>query len=1396
MIFLMFFSIFPTLKADIDKKSNYQKSDMTSKIINLSQTEIQQWCDLVGITEEPIIDVDRYKAKLQDRLGEEILEMRTKNSKVFIKPDNTYTHQVYSGNVHFQDINGNWLEFDNKIIDFNGYSEDLDTNFNYACEQNTIRTYFRDGYTTKDSILMVTDNDYLSWEPISMAYLDFEGTEIQITKAINRAPVIKNDKILYPGTYSQTSDLFIVKDQMLKHEFILKSLPELLNVYNPESNKDPGLEYLSYSGIFEPSSDLTLTIAENTNKVNIATTTCRPLELINSEGETVFTLPSPIAYELNNKKEQINCKYIIKPMEDRFELSIATPYNWLTDQERSYPVVIDPTVAFKFAPYEIDSNDTFISMANQDSNYGLDEDLFIGGQYLNESTLIKFDISSLPDKSIPFQDAKLWLRTSSYPDFNPNPADISVYKMEQDWTEGTGTFENQETDDGATWNSPKGGSTTWIDGPGGTYANSNVDYTLITGTNENYDFDVSGLLSGLDGWRNMPDTNYGLLVRYENRTNHPNEFKSFYSSFASTASFRPRLEVTFLNTIPTVKLFNKYTWNEDEPEINTIIDLDDHFDDADHQPLNITLWTGSDWGQKFECNIFKATLMNFGNPNNPDYYCIIQLKEHQWGTQKITFNATDRISPVESEITIEVKSVNDPPRLLPIDNQVAVEDEYLYVPLEVIEVENQRVFWETNVSDYNNPDYMDNLWIDADPNDKFNDKKKQLVFLPDNSNVPEVYVSIIVRDEKHTDYQPSIDMENITIKVSNINDDPIFTKVGYTVVLDKEETNLNVVQGVKKSFYIQAFDEDIENDDDLTFYSDTDPEDNFTITPLSGLDIPEDFRALNTEVVRIDFIPTNDHVGEFLVNVGVKDLSDSNDEIKIRFNVENTNDPPVIESHKPKNNAQFENIDFINFSCKVDDPDLYLPENIYTEKLNITWYLNISSEITKLGYGTSVLNKKFKAGEYKIEIIVTDLEGAKARKDFTINVIKAITLQNLVDREYKDNSTYDDIEYSYNTNTRKFTITQGQYGDVDVVRLTSYYEDENLVIVLKFFANISEPIELSIRIYLVNPGHTEEDPDYDVEYSENFFDKVLYKPAEDEYFGYFTEDDGYLDERNNNEFIVKYSLADLEEGITDLFKPLTRDFEIFAIVKYKNVEYVDDEKIENFRYDSIGHISAFAPKPSAPSDDKKEGGIDMAVMGAGIGVIIVIIIIIIILFMIIQKRKKEDKKTVIDFSQQRPTGQAPAPGQIPQLFMSPFEQQFKTPPAMGPGPSSGMPAPSYPGSVSPSQPVQTTQYSSQPVPSPPPQPQLAPQTQIQQQPPTGPQVGQTPGMLPPHQQQRATQTTQTMQPQPSTTTQSRQPGPMQMQPQRQPPKPQPQPQPKPQPTPTQQGQTQQKPQQK
>ncbi len=110
----------------------------------------------------------------------------------------------------------------------------------------------------------------------------------------------------------------------LKYSCIEEGIKESLIINNKQDNYD---------------FDFTLDIKDLTPKFNEETNT---LEL-QKDGETIYTILSPYMIDANEKRSD-DCYYEISVDESVLTLSLRVNADWVNDNERVFPVVIDPTI--------------------------------------------------------------------------------------------------------------------------------------------------------------------------------------------------------------------------------------------------------------------------------------------------------------------------------------------------------------------------------------------------------------------------------------------------------------------------------------------------------------------------------------------------------------------------------------------------------------------------------------------------------------------------------------------------------------------------------------------------------------------------------------------------------------------------------------------------------------------------------------------------------------------------------------------------------------------------------------------------------------------------------------------------------------------------------------------
>ena len=183
---------------------------------------------------------------------------------------------------------------------------------------------------------------------------------------------------------------------------------------------------------------------------------------------------------------------------------------------------------------------------------------------------------------------------------------------------------------------------------------------------------------------------------------------------------------------------------------------------------------------------------------------------------------------------------------------------------------------------------------------------------------------------------------------------------------------------------------------------------------------------------KLSFIPDNDMVGIYKINVSVKDQGNIepiglSDIKEFTLEIKNVNDPPVAVITYPADNSKFNTSSIIALSGENStDSDF-----IHGESLKYYWYIleNGTDEILIGGFNIPTSETQIKkAGYHKIKLKVKDREGAT---DETMIDIRIITL--VGDIPGGDDTDEDGIpdlwELRYDMDTEKFDSDQDPDND-------------------------------------------------------------------------------------------------------------------------------------------------------------------------------------------------------------------------------------------------------------------------------------------------------------------------------------------------------------------------------
>ena len=256
----------------------------------------------------------------------------------------------------------------------------------------------------------------------------------------------------------------------------------------------------------------------------------------------------------------------------------------------------------------------------------------------------------------------------------------------------------------------------------------------------------------------------------------------------------------------------------------------------------------------------------------PDGKDLVYTPYANWsGEDSFTYRHTDMVDEDPSGVVnITVDPTNDIPVITTMDVEVVMEGEQYSVQYEATDADPDDVLtWSFD---------SDGAWL------SFDEGTGVVSGLPTNDDVGSYRVNVTV-----TDINATADRHSFLLRVGNVNDAPTISSVDVTTV---DEDDLY-------SVYYQAVDIDPTRDV-LVWSLDTD----------SGWLAMHDNHLVGT--------PTNDDVGEHVVNVTVSDGNGGLEWTEFTITVKNTNDPPSIISHPPTVATEDEEY---NITLEAEDVD-------------------------------------------------------------------------------------------------------------------------------------------------------------------------------------------------------------------------------------------------------------------------------------------------------------------------------------------------------------------------------------------------------------------------------------------------------------------------------------------
>ncbi len=469
--------------------------------------------------------------------------LREENVKHFRLDDGSYIAVQYDTPVHYQDANGEWVDYDNTLssvssLDGSGVSC-------YRVENgDSIRVFAVDA--NAEVLLAVRKGDY----SLSLTPMDEPDAEIPVDP---NQPVVASameEVVLSPATVLEISsdgaedfdDPLLAQAQPEK----IYSALEYTDVINGAD-----IRYENYANTIKESIVIPEAQAEYVYSFRMETEGLTPtlqedgsILLQAADGSVVYSIPAPYMIDANNEYSY-EAEYTLTEAGDAWILTVTADAAWMNAEERAFPVLLDPTVV------EPSSADWGICATYVRSGYASSPDSVKTGLYVgnngnsNANTRSYFHINNLI--SLPLGSEIYCAGIGLYHFAHETQSgggdlDVALYAMEKINGSTTNTMSDNEWSSflsGLTWNA--------VDAPTDpNYHDADCitdKKTLGNATKNTYvTWDITTLVHA---WYESDEDNLGFALIPAGGDNTLSR-ASFYSP--SHATNRPMMMVGYRNT--------------------------------------------------------------------------------------------------------------------------------------------------------------------------------------------------------------------------------------------------------------------------------------------------------------------------------------------------------------------------------------------------------------------------------------------------------------------------------------------------------------------------------------------------------------------------------------------------------------------------------------------------------------------------------------------------------------------------------------------------------------------------------------------------------------------------------------------------------------------------------
>ena len=432
-------------------------------------------------------------------IGEDISK-RQASSKHFLMSDGSYQIAEYPINVHYLNEDGQWEQYDNRIqtVQPNARSVSADIQTFKAAKADK-EIILAQKSSTSELIKLETGSTSASWKYKGASQSNLEITPVsQTNDPLELTGIVQ--EVFYRNIYPSVDLQVLLLPGGVKENLILKNA-QAQNVFE--------IEY-QLNGLSAVSRD------------------SRTIYLKDSEGNIKYIISAPYMEDAQGAASPELQLEIISQTQEKLYIRLTADSDWLKDENRSYPVTIDPT----FQTPQVNSNiqSTFISQGLPNDSFGYGGNNYQGSLYVGKftsaaanngvtRTLIK--MSSLPALSpgdVVINAQVFLLRRRAEENYTP----MYAYRMTSSWDQSTATWNNSNS---------KYDSTAIID----------YDSAL---TENGWTYRCWDITKLMRQWYENPSNNHGIMIKSSNESASS---KFWAYSTHNSVGLRPTFLITYRN---------------------------------------------------------------------------------------------------------------------------------------------------------------------------------------------------------------------------------------------------------------------------------------------------------------------------------------------------------------------------------------------------------------------------------------------------------------------------------------------------------------------------------------------------------------------------------------------------------------------------------------------------------------------------------------------------------------------------------------------------------------------------------------------------------------------------------------------------------------------------------